>query len=178
MSPTWSPDGKWISYFSDRAGEYELYLRPQKGGDEIRITSDGSLTRYRYSPTWSPDSKKIAYSDKKLQLWYVDIEKKQPVLVDTAEYPSRLSASWSPDSRWFVYTKPVNAAGKEAMFLYSLEQKNISRISQELYDDGNPVFDPDGKYLYSCPNAFSTRARAASICASITTTLPEFSPSL
>ena len=154
VSPTWSPDGKWISYFSDRAGEYELYLRPQKGGDEIRITSDGSLTRYRYSPTWSPDSKKIAYSDKKLQLWYVDIEKKQPVLVDTAEYPSRLSASWSPDSRWFVYTKPVNAAGKEAMFLYSLEQKNISRISQELYDDGNPVFDPDGKYLYFLSQRF------------------------
>ena len=25
--PTWSPDGRWIAYFSDASGEYELYVR-------------------------------------------------------------------------------------------------------------------------------------------------------
>ena len=29
--PAWSPDGKWITYFSDRTGEYELTLRPADG---------------------------------------------------------------------------------------------------------------------------------------------------
>jgi tricorn protease len=153
-NPAWSPDGEWISYFSDRTGEWELYLRPQKGGDEIRVTKDGDDTRYRYEPVWSPDSKKVAYSDKKLRLWYVDIDKKEPVLVDTAEYDCRMKASWAPDSRWMAYTKPVNGTGKGNLYLYSLDSKKVSPMSQDLYDDGNPVFDPDGKYLYFLSNRF------------------------
>jgi tricorn protease len=154
VDPRWSPDGDWISYFSDRTGEWELYLRPQKGGNETRITKDGDDARYRYAPQWSPDSKKISYSDNKLRIWYVDIDKKEPVLVDTAEYPQELKASWSPDSRWLAFTKAVSGGHKSGMFLYSLETKKVSPISQDLYDDGSPVFDPDGKYLYFLSDRF------------------------
>jgi len=154
LEPRWSPDGQWISYFSDRTGEWELYIRPQKGGDEVRITKDGRDAGYCYNPEWSPDSKKIAYSDKKLRLWYVDIDKKEPVLVDTAEYPEQLKASWAPDSRWVAYQKPVNGLNKDNLYLYSLETKKVSHISQDLYDDDDPVFDPDGKYLYFRSNRF------------------------
>lgn len=153
-SPAWSPDGKWIAYFSDRPGEYELYIRPQKGGDEVRITTDGHEARYRYNPVWSPDSKKIAYCDKKLRLWYVDIEQKQPVLVDQSEYQARPNSAWSPDSRWIAYVKPANAAGKDHMYLYNLESKKVTPISQGLFDDGSPVFEPEGKYLYFVSNRF------------------------
>ena len=41
LNPVWSPDGKWIAYLSDRTGEYEIYLRPQKGGEEVRVSADG-----------------------------------------------------------------------------------------------------------------------------------------
>ena len=81
--PSWSPDGKWIAYFSDESGEYALHLRDQKGLGEVKKIGLGNPASFFYSPVWSPDSKKIAYSDKRLNLWHLDIEKGVPVKFDT-----------------------------------------------------------------------------------------------
>jgi len=44
--PSWSPDGKWISYFSDESGEYELYITQSDGlGETKKLTSmDGGFS--------------------------------------------------------------------------------------------------------------------------------------
>jgi len=145
LNPAWSPDGKSIAYLSDKTGEYEVYTRPQMGGDETRITTDGGI--YRYGPVWSPDSKKLVYWDKLHQLWYVSVEEKKPVLVDQAEYGDISDASWSPDSLWLAYSKP-HRRGSNDVFLYSLGAKKITTVSTGFYNDYNPVFEPSGKYLY------------------------------
>ncbi len=142
----WSPDGKWIAYLSDRTGEYELYIRPQDGsGEEQRITFDGEC--YRFGPHWSPDSKKLLYSDKKLRLFYVDIDKKQPVLVDKADVSEIYDYVWSSDNKWIAYSKN-NPAYFASIFLYSLDKGQIYQITTDLTDDFNPCFDPEGQYLY------------------------------
>jgi tricorn protease len=145
LNPAWSPDGKWVAYLSDKSGEYEIYTRPQMGGDETRITSDGKI--YRFGPTWSLDSNKLAYWDKSNQLWYVSLDDKKPVLVDTADYGLIADASWSPDSLWLVYSKP-HRRGASDVFLYSLASRKITEVSAGFYNDTNPVFDDNGKYLY------------------------------
>ncbi len=73
-SPAWSPDGRWIAYFSDESGEYELHLKDQSGkGDVKRIRLAETRTFY-YRLTWSPDSRKIAFIDKRLNLWYLELD--------------------------------------------------------------------------------------------------------
>jgi tricorn protease len=144
--PTWSPDGKWIAYLSDRTGEYELYIRAQDGtGEEKRITLDGNC--YRFHPVWSPDSKKLLYSDKKLRLFYVDIDNKKTVLIDKAEVSEIHDYSWSSDSKWITYSKN-NPAYFASIYLYSLDKKKVYQITGDLTDDFFPVFDPEGKYVY------------------------------
>src|SRR5271170_6602825 len=145
LSPAWSPDGKWIAYLSDKSGEYEIYTRPQMGGEETRITSDGKI--YRYAVAWSPDSKKLAYWDKSNQLWYVSIDDKKPVLVDASDYGLIADASWSPESLWLAYSR-THRRGANDVFLYSLSTKKITEVSAGFYNDNNPVFDANGKYLY------------------------------
>ncbi|MFP5262976.1 MAG: PDZ domain-containing protein [Blastocatellia bacterium] len=146
LSPTWSPDGKWIAYFSDRSGDYELYIRPQDGsGEERRITTDGNA--FRVGPSWSPDSTKILFAEKTLKLFYVDINDGKPVLVDRSDSGPINSYDWSPDSKWVTYAK-AGPNGFPGIHLYSLDQKKQFPVTNGMQPDYSPVFDQNGKYLY------------------------------
>ena len=56
--PSWSPDGKYVSYFSDKSGEYKLVIESQDGIAPPREMRSENPTHY-YTPSWSPDSKKL-----------------------------------------------------------------------------------------------------------------------
>jgi len=149
--PAWSPDGKSIAYFSDESGEYELCIRDQNGLGTVRHINLGNPPSFFYGPTWSPDSKKIAYTDKRLQLWYVELDKPAPKVIDTDYFggfgnPS-LGQNWSPDSKWISYAKQL-PSGLHAVFAYSLEQSKSFQITDGMSDAVNPLFDKNGKYLY------------------------------
>jgi tricorn protease len=149
--PAWSPDGKKVAYFSDQPGEYELQVRDQSGLGEVRHFSLGDPPSFFYAPTWSPDGKKIAYFDKRLKLWYIDLDKKTRTLVDTDYYagfgPSQFSPTWAPDSNWIAYTRLLRS-GLHAVFVYSLPQNKAHQITDGMSDALYPVFDKEGKYLY------------------------------
>jgi tricorn protease len=148
--PVWSPDGKSIAYLSDESGEYALHIRDQSGFGEVRKIDLGKPATFYYSPSWSPDSKKIAYTDKRLNYWYVDLEKKTPVHVDTDMYtdPAHgLQLAWSPDSRWIAYTKQLRSH-LHAVFAYSLEQAKSYQLTDGMSDALFIAFDKEGKYLY------------------------------
>jgi tricorn protease len=149
-NPNWSPDGKWIAFMSERTGEDELYIISQDGKEkETKITSDGHC--FRFAPVWSPDSKKLLFADKELKLYYVRVDDKKVVLIDSTKNWEIRDYCWSPDSRWVAYAKP----GKNHMssvFLYSLDDSKIHRVTDDFTDDGDPAFDPEGKYLYFLSN--------------------------
>jgi tricorn protease len=148
--PSWSPDGKWVAYFSDESGEYQLCLKNPDGMGEARKISLGTPASFYYEPIWSPDSKKIVFSDKRLNIWYVDLAKGTPVKIDTDTYdaPQRtLNPVWSPDSRWVAYSKTLTSH-MHAIFAYSLEQAKSLQLTDGLSDARFPAFDQKGQYLY------------------------------
>jgi tricorn protease len=149
--PAWSPDGKSIAYFSDESGEYELAIRDQTGLGAARQIKLGNPPSFFYTPLWSPDSKKIAYADKRLNLWYVDLDNPAPKMIDTDYYGgfdiAQFSQAWSPDNKWITYQRQL-PSGLHAIFLYSLDQGKTFQITDGMSDALNPVFDKNGKYLY------------------------------
>ena len=50
-SPTFSPDGKYIAFTSDRSGSPQIYVADADGLNVTRLTYEGS---YNASPDWSP----------------------------------------------------------------------------------------------------------------------------
>ncbi len=155
----WSPDGKWIAYFSDSSGEYELYLISPDGKNEpVKLTSLGA--GYRHTIKWSPDSKRIAWTDQTLTLWFIDVATKAVTKVDREEYEnvdvsldlkSIFDYSWSPDSRYIVYSK-MNEAYMYQLYVYGLETKSINCISSGLFHDFNPLFTSDGEHIVFISN--------------------------
>jgi tricorn protease len=151
--PAPSPDGRWVAFFSDRTGNFELYLSPRdKKGGWIRLT-DG-FDAWPYHPVWSPDSKKILFGDNRYRLFYADRETKRLVKIDSTPYQrdneiywETAEYDWSPDSKWVAYSK-CEANMNSSIFLYGLESGKIARVTDDRFDDAWPSFDKSGGLLY------------------------------
>ena len=154
--PTWSPDGKSLAFWSDASGEYELYLRPADGSGEARkLTTLGA--GYRYPAQWSPDSKKLAFVDQAMRIRIFDLDRAGATEIDKSDVwmgHGQLQGfrfSWSADSRWVTYSRPVET-GNQAVFVYDTKESRASRATSGYFSDIQPVFDPEGKYLYYLSN--------------------------
>ena len=148
-SPSWSPDGTRVAYFSDASGEYALHVAPHDGKGEVvthRLSGAGFYANVR----WSPDSRKVAYVDNAQTLFVLDLNAGSPRKIASAKVYSPLSSvtfGWSPDSRWIAYTASTHPLAM-TLSAYSLEQDTSFPISDGLAEVSEPVFDASGKYLY------------------------------
>jgi len=147
--PVWSPDGKYISYFSDKSGEYKLILEEQDGLKPPREIALPKPTHY-YTPAWSPDSKKLLYTDTNLNVWVMDVASGQTKIVgnDPWMVPQRtLNPSWSPDSKYVAYAARLNSLYR-AIFIANVETGEKKQVTDGLADVMFPVWDASGKYLW------------------------------
>ncbi len=148
--PKWSPNGKYIAYFSDESGENELYIKTLSNNYVKKITLKGA--GFYAFIHWSPDNKYLAYVDNSRSLFVTDIAKGRTTKIasDDLYFPGvyrELFGSWSKDSKWISYSK-ITETGFEQAFAYSLDQKKSFTLSDGLSNVTNPVFDASGKYLY------------------------------
>jgi tricorn protease len=147
--PSWSPNGKWIAYWSDASGENEIWFRDNSSNQSRKLTSIGTGMGWRLF--WSPDSKKLAFINQEQQIQVLTIPAGTISVIDTTTQQSYsalqdFKISWSSDSKWLAYAKPV-ANSNTALFLYNLDTKKLSQTTSGYYNDANPVFDKTGKYL-------------------------------
>lgn len=153
--PAWSPDGKSIAYWSDQSGEYELWIMDaEKNAAPRKITNYGP--GFRYSLSWSPDSKKIAFIDKAMNIKILEIASGVTTEVDKGLRMSHgalqaFTASWSPDSRWLTYARDLDNL-HNAVFVFDYPNKKSTQITSGYYECYSPVFDSEGKYIYTFTN--------------------------
>jgi tricorn protease len=148
----WSPDGRWIAFLSDKTGEEEWYLVDQKAQQPWRQLTKGNKG-WRMPAVWSPDSKWLVFGDKFMRLNLVDAESGAVTLIDQGEYDDGWERwgirdyVWSPDSKWIAYAKQEQNLN-QSVFLYSLADQKVLRVTSDMTQDWSPTFDPQGRYLY------------------------------
>ena len=148
-NPVWSPDGKWIAYFSDESGEQQLFLRAVEGGAVRRVSVEAKPSFYS-ELQWSPDSKKLVFSNSHRALLCFDLDTNAVRQIDVMRHTdgdSSLQPFFSPDSRWLAYSKyDINRL--RLVTLYSFESGRTQAITDAHMDAQTPVFDNGGRYLY------------------------------
>lgn len=118
-SPTWSPDGRWVAFVSNRnnatvrdpnwSNNSDIYLVPADSGAVRQLTTNPGPDR---SPSFSPDGRRIAYlastlensSADQMQLKVLALDGGEPVNL-TGDYDYSVSSfEWSHDGRHIYFS--------------------------------------------------------------------------
>ena len=75
IQPTFSPDGNFVAYASNRSGNWDLYVMTSDGRRPFQVTSSLS---HEIHPSWSPDGSRLCYSQYNTrtgqwELWIVEV---------------------------------------------------------------------------------------------------------
>ncbi len=155
-------EGTWMSVdVSPRGDELvfdllgDLYTLPIAGGEAKQLTRGIS---WDMQPRYSPDGKHIAFTSDRGggdNLWILKRDGTEPQAVTQEKFRLLNSPAWSPDGQYLVGRKHFTSKrsiGAGEMWLYHRsgggEGVQLTERPSEQKDVGEPVFSPDGRYLY------------------------------
>ncbi len=142
----WSPDGRKIAFISDRTGEEEVYVMDALGtGQPEQLTSGGKAMRY--APEWSPDGKRLAFADKDRNLYVLTVADKKLTLAAHDARREIRDFTWSPGSDYLAFSM-TDPSLFRSIWLWGVEDGKLHRVTDEDFGEFQPVWDPQGKYLY------------------------------
>ena len=141
-SPAWSPDGKKISFVSNRNGGFvQIHVMDADGKNPNRLT-EGVRDKY---PDWSPDGQKIAFTSRPngmaAHIAVMDADGNNLVkLEDNAAEPS-----WSPDGQQLAFLSWRDRS--DEIYLIDADGQGLKRVTHDLAVKGGPSWSPDGKRI-------------------------------
>ncbi|MBR5019196.1 MAG: PD40 domain-containing protein, partial [Bacteroidales bacterium] len=142
----WSPDGKHIAYFSDKDGEYQVYVATSDNMENARQMThfqDG----YPSGLQWSPDNKTLYFTTLKREIYSLDIESATAKPIITGKISAPRGFTLSADGTWAAYTMSLDN-DISAIFLYEIATGKSYQVTDRWYDASSPLFSQDGKYLF------------------------------
>ncbi len=136
--PTYSPDGQWIAFISDRSGADNIWVM-RADGSEPRQVSFGGDDTVLVSPAWTPDGKSIyvsrfRWSLNNYELWRYDLDGVETLVVpikDTSGNKSSLGAVLSPDGRQVYFARRVGSAAPGQLEDWSIVRRDVTTGAEE-----------------------------------------------
>ena len=169
VSPSISPDGRHIVFFSSRdLFSIDLYLADTATGRIVRKLVDTALNSHFTSlqfigsaGSWSPDSRQFVVGGVhagKAVLAILDIADADVAReIEVPEAGEILNPTWSPDGNAIAFSATVG--GESDLFIHDLASRTTKRVTSDLFADLQPAWSPDGDRIAFVTDRFTTNAK-------------------
>lgn len=151
--PAFSPDGERIAFRSERDGG-GVYVMKANGESPVRVSDFG------YSPSWSPNAGQLLVGTEKIpqpstrptksQLWMIDLKSGERKRISEGD---ALQPTFSPHQKRIAYwSRPDRYGQREHIWTIPVSGGDPVPVTDGSSTDLNPVWSPDGNYLYFSSN--------------------------
>ncbi len=177
---SFSTDGRWIIFTSERAGSADIYRVHPDGSGLERLTSDPA---YEDQAALSPDGSTLAFVSTRgsgmADIWLLDLATHK--YRNLTNHPSNFRPSWSPDGKWIAFTSDrdthpgrVSGAGGSThggfeflqstnLYVISADGGRLRQLTQTSGFAGSPKWSADGRrivyYESSVQESWDSRRR-------------------
>jgi len=154
---SFSADGKWIIFTSERGGSADIYRVHADGSGLERLTDDPA---YDDQGALSPDGKQLAFVSSRgsgsADIWVLDLQTKKARNLTRA--PGSFRPSWSPDGKWIGFSSDRDTAVRrdggrfeqsQAVSIYVMraDGADVRRLTPAGKFAGSPKWSPDGERI-------------------------------
>jgi TolB protein len=158
-SPSFSPDGKWVIFTSERNGSADIYRVHLDGSGLERLTDDPAFDD---QAVLSPDGKTLVFVSSRgtgrAHLWLLDLPSRRARLL-TSNSGSDFRPAWSPDGKWLAFSSdresnaghlPGRWERLQSLSVYVIhpDGSGLRRVTRGRGVAGSPRWSLDGKQIY------------------------------
>lgn len=163
LSPSLSPDGRYLAYLSERdLLSIDLFLVDMQSGRVVRrllsTDKEGHIDALSYLETagsWSPDGQQlafVAYIKGKPQPIIIDVQSgKIKTRIALQEVEAANHPAWSPDGRFLALSGLRQ--GQSDLYVYDLQNKELRQLTHDAAAQIQPAWSPDGRLLVFATDA-------------------------
>ncbi len=145
-SPLWTPDGRRVTFSSNRSGNWDIYEATADGSDEVQPLLEDK-EHAQWPGSWSPDGKVLVFIQLSPStgndIWLLPREGKPIPFVTTPS--SERAPDFSPDGRFIVYVS--DETGRDEVYVQPYPGPGGKELIST--DGGDePVWSADGRELF------------------------------
>lgn len=154
-SPAVSPTGDRIAFLTDRTGYFDIYVTSATDKKKLEKLVSGQrkadleeLQWLRPGMSWSNDGKHIVFSSRSAgedALNVLDVERKKIIETFKFDMDGLFAPAWSPVTDEIAFVGVKN--GYSDIYVFTIETKELRKITDDIFSDAEPAWSPDGKML-------------------------------